>query len=53
VAIRTAIAKTDSSNVWRIDRTFTGSGQFVFMAKSGQNLTNAAGVSNLRLTIIH
>jgi hypothetical protein len=53
VAVRTAIAYTNDSNVWRIDRTFTGSGQFVFMAKSGQNLTNAAGVSNLRLTIIH
>jgi hypothetical protein len=53
VAVRTATAFTNDSNVWRIDRTFTGSGQFVFMAKTSQNLTNAAGVSNLRLTIIH
>ncbi|MDT7538088.1 MAG: hypothetical protein QOI82_1673 [Actinomycetota bacterium] len=53
VAIRTAAASTNSSNVWRIDRTFTGSGQFVFMVRTSQNLTNAAGVSNQRLTIIH
>ncbi|MCU1589064.1 MAG: hypothetical protein JWP11_320, partial [Frankiales bacterium] len=30
IGIRTAIAYTNSSNVWRINRTFTGSGQFVF-----------------------
>jgi hypothetical protein len=53
VGIRTATAVTNSSNVWRIDRTFTGSGQFVFAVRTSQTLTNAAGVSNFRLTVIH
>jgi hypothetical protein len=53
VAVRTATAFTNSSNVWRINRTFTGSGQFYFVVRTSQNLTNAAGFSNQRLTIIH
>jgi len=53
VAIRTATAVTNSSNVWRIDRKFTGSGQFYFVARTSQTLTNVAGFSNQRLTIIH
>jgi hypothetical protein len=52
-AIRTSTAFTNSSNVWRIDRTFTGSGQFYFVARTSQTLTNVAGFSNQRLTIIH
>jgi hypothetical protein len=52
-AVRTATAFTNSSNVWRIDRTFTGSGQFYFVARTSQTLTNVAGFSNQRLTIIH
>jgi hypothetical protein len=53
VAVRTATATTNASSVWRIDRSFTGSGQFVFQVRTSANLTNAAGVSNPRLTIIH
>jgi hypothetical protein len=53
IAVRTATAKTDTSNVWRIDRTFTGSGQFVFQVRTSNTLTNANGVSNPRLTVIH
>jgi len=52
-AIITSQAKTGPNNTWRIDRTFTGSGQFVFAVRTSQNLTNAAGVSNYRLTVIH
>jgi hypothetical protein len=52
-AIRTATATTNSSNVWRIDRTFTGSGQFYFVVRTSATLTNVAGFSNQRLTIIH
>lgn len=51
--IRTATTTTDASGVWRINRHFTGSGQFYFRARTGQTLTNVAGVSNTRLTIIH
>jgi hypothetical protein len=53
VAIRTAIAYTNASNVWRINRTFTGSGQFYFVVRTTQTLNNARGHSNQRLTIIH
>jgi hypothetical protein len=53
VAVRTATANTNSSNVWRIDRSFTGSGQFVFQVRTTTTLDNANGVSNPRLTIIH
>jgi uncharacterized repeat protein (TIGR01451 family) len=53
VAVRTATAYTNSSNVWRIDRTFTGSGLFFFVARTRETLTNAAGFSNQRRTIIH
>lgn len=51
--IRTAITRTNTSGIWRIDRTFTGSGQFVFVVRTSQTLNNAAGRSNERLTIIH
>jgi hypothetical protein len=51
-AIRTATAETNSSNVWRIDRTFTGSGQFYFVVRTSQTLTNARGHSNQRKTVI-
>jgi uncharacterized repeat protein (TIGR01451 family) len=51
--IRTATTVTDASGIWRINRTFSGSGQFTFRARTGQTLTNVAGVSNSRLTIIH
>jgi uncharacterized repeat protein (TIGR01451 family) len=51
--IRTSTTTTDATGVWRINRTFTGSGEFRFRARTGQTLTNVAGVSNTRLTIIH
>jgi hypothetical protein len=51
--IRTATTTTDSSGIWRIDRRFTGSGSFYFRARTSKTLTNVAGVSNTRLTIIH
>ncbi|MCW2777979.1 MAG: hypothetical protein JWN17_1704, partial [Frankiales bacterium] len=36
----------DSTGTYRIPRTFTGSGTFGFLTRTGQTLTNAAGVSN-------
>jgi hypothetical protein len=50
--ILTAQVKTDSTGTWRIRRVFTGSGRFGFIARTGQNLTNVAGSSNLRSTLI-
>jgi hypothetical protein len=52
-AIRTATARTNSQNVWRIDRTFTGSGQYYFVVRTSDTLTNVGGYSNQRLTVIH
>jgi hypothetical protein len=52
-AIRTATAFTNSSNTWRINRTFTGSGRFYFVVRTSQNANNARGHSNQRLTVIH
>jgi hypothetical protein len=51
--IRTATVKTNSSGIWRIDRTFSGSGTFTFVARTSQTLNNAAGRSNERATVIH
>jgi len=45
--IRTANLITDASGIYRITRTFTGTGTFQFRVRSGQNLTNAAGASNI------
>lgn len=50
--VRTATTKTDSSGIWRIDRTFTGAGTFTFVARTSQTLNNAAGRSNERTTVI-
>jgi hypothetical protein len=51
--IRTATVKTNDSGIWRIDRTFTGSGTFTFVARTSQTLNNAAGRSNERATVVH
>jgi hypothetical protein len=52
-AVRTATATTNASNQWRIDRTFTGSGQFYFVVRTSNTLNNGRGHSNQRLTVIH
>jgi hypothetical protein len=52
-AIISSQAKTGSNNTWRIDRTFSGSGQFYFVVRTSQNINNGRGHSNQRLTIIH
>jgi hypothetical protein len=51
--IRTANVKTDSSGIWQIDRAFTGSGRFRFLVRTGQNLTNADGKSNVITVDVH
>jgi hypothetical protein len=42
---RTATVHTDDSGTWGLDRTFTGTGTFAFVVRTGQNLTNADGLS--------
>ena len=38
---------------WELRRRFTGSGRFGFVARTGQDLQNAPGVSNTRSTVVH
>jgi len=52
-AVRTATAKTNASNQWRIDRTFTGNGEFYFVVRTSENINNGRGHSNQRRTVIH
>jgi hypothetical protein len=52
-AVRTATARTNASNQWRIDRSFTGNGQFYFVVRTSDTLNNGRGHSNQRLTTIH
>jgi hypothetical protein len=51
--IRTATTHTDGSGIWRIDRTFTASGTFAFVARTSQTYNNAAGRSNERVAAVH
>jgi hypothetical protein len=51
-AIITSQAKTGANNTWRIDRTFTGNGQFYFVVRTSENINNGRGHSNQRLTVI-
>jgi hypothetical protein len=44
--IRAAFLITDSSGIYRLTRTFTGTGTFQFKVRTPQTLNNAAGVSN-------
>ena len=38
---------------WVVRRTFTGTGRFAFVARTGQDLQNAPGNSNVRSTLIY
>jgi hypothetical protein len=40
------------SGEWSIDRTFTGTGRFGFVVRTGQDLQNAPGSSNVRSLLI-
>ena len=42
-----------ASGDWAINRKFTGSGRFGFVARTGQDLQNAPGTSNTRSTLIY
>ena len=51
--VLTSRSAVREDGVWTVHRRFTGSGRFPFVARTGGDLTNAAGVSNVRLTVIH
>ena len=44
--VRTSNLTTDSSGIYRVTRTFGGTGTFQFKVRTSQTLNNAAGVSN-------
>lgn len=44
--IRTANVRTDDTGTWRLIRTFTGSGSYRFVARTGATMNNADGRSN-------
>ncbi len=51
--VLTAQSRADAaSGEWRVDRTFTGSGRFGFQVRTGQDLQNAPGASNVRSTLV-
>ena len=51
--IRTSNLVTDSSGIYRVTRTFTGTGTFQFKVRTSQTLNNAAGVSNTITVNVH
>ena len=47
-------ARADAvDGTWRLVRRFTGSGRFGFVARTGQDLQNAPGSSNVRSTLVY
>jgi hypothetical protein len=51
--VLTSQARTDSNGVWSITRQFTGSGEFGFYARTGNDLVNLGGTSPVRATVVH
>jgi hypothetical protein len=50
--VRTANLRTDASGIYRLTRSFSGTGAFQFRVRTPQTLSNAAGVSNTILVRI-
>lgn len=52
--ILTAQARADGSNgEWLLDRRFSGSGRYGFVVRTGQDLQNAPGSSNIRSLLVY
>lgn len=52
--VLTSQARADAQNgEWSIDRTFTGTGRFGFVVRTGQDLQNAPGASSTRSTLLY
>jgi hypothetical protein len=50
--VRTSNLLTDSSGIYRLARTFTGTGTFLFRVRTSQTMNNAAGVSDTIRVVI-
>jgi hypothetical protein len=52
--VLTGQARADAADgTWALERRFTGSGRFGFVARTGQDLQNAPGRSNVRPTLVY
>ncbi|MCU1693028.1 MAG: hypothetical protein JWM64_2119 [Frankiales bacterium] len=51
--VLTSQARTDADGVWTVERSFAHSGEHLFLATTGGDLTNVAGSSRVRPTIVH
>lgn len=51
--VLTSRAAVGDNGRWAVRRLFTGSGEFAFQARTSADVTNAAGTSSLRPTVIH
>lgn len=51
--VLTAQAKTSSNGTYTFVRQFTGSGRFDFFVRTNANLTNIAGVSNVKALTVN
>lgn len=50
--VLTAQTQSDAGR-WSLRRTFLGSGRFGFVVRTGRDMANAPGMSNVRPTVIH
>lgn len=52
--VLTAMTRSSSTTgQWRINRTFSGTGRFGFVLRTSQDISNAAGASNLQSVLIY
>jgi hypothetical protein len=51
--VLTSQARVTDAQRWSVTRRFSGSGRFGFVVRSGRNMANAPGVSNVRPTLIY
>lgn len=49
----TAQTRATDARTWSLRRTFLGSGRFGFVLRTGRDMANAPGASNVRPTVIH
>ncbi|MCW2614022.1 MAG: hypothetical protein JWN08_1016 [Frankiales bacterium] len=50
--VLTSQTRAGTDGAWSLQRTFTGTGRFGFVVRTGQDLTNAPGSSNVRSTLV-
>jgi hypothetical protein len=51
--VLTSQARATDAQTWSLRRVFLGSGRFGFVLRTGRDMANAPGASNVRNTVIH